>query len=126
MAAADGAFDETSEVVTVDVDTTLLSPGSHTFCVLATDAEDNATDGTDCVTWTLRAVGGGGGSGGDDDDDDEGSSDDDDDDGEGGSSALPTTGATDSTVTAGLGGLVAIAVGGMLLVKTRMRPQHRA
>ncbi len=127
MSAADGAFDETSEDLTVDVDTTLLSPGEHTFCVLVTDAEGNDTDGTDCVSWTLRAVGDGDGDGdGDDGDGDSDGAGDDDDEGEDDDSTLPDTGASDAPVAYGLGGLIAIAVGGLILTQTRIRPRHRA
>jgi LPXTG-motif cell wall-anchored protein len=129
LSAEDGAFDEPSEALeSAFISTASFAPGERTLCVVVTDAAGNQSDGTDCVTLILSPADDGPGDDDDDDssDDDDDSSSDDDDDDSGGSSALPNTGATDASVTAGLTGLVAITVGGMLLAKTRMRPRHRA
>lgn len=53
MAAADGVFDETSEGVAADADTSSLAPGGHEVCVTGTDATGNSSGGADCVTFTV-------------------------------------------------------------------------
>ncbi len=131
MATVDGDFDETAEDVTADVATAALSPGRHTFCVVATGGRGLESDGSDCVTWNLRAAGDDGGSGGADDrrDQDPSVGADDDDNatgsaGNGDGDALRMTGASATPVAFGLG-LVAIVVGGFILTLTRLGRRYR-
>lgn len=54
MTADDGEYLGTSEDVTSTIDTASLSEGSHTVCVIATDASGNASDGTDCASFLVE------------------------------------------------------------------------